>query len=98
MDRARVRELHYITHFANVPSILQRGILSHRRADKLPHHSVADAEVQARRAAVRMPGGTPLHRYACLYLDARNAMLYRLLGSAPLAVLAVDSRVLDLDG
>lgn len=98
MDRARVRELHNITHFDNVPSILEHGILCHSRAARLRHRSVADEAVQARRAATRVPGGLPLHRYACLYLDARNAMLYRLLGTAPLAVLAIDPQVLDLPG
>lgn len=98
MDRARIRELHNIAHFENVPSILDRGILCHRQASRLQHVSVADEEVQARRAATRVPGGLPLHRYACLYVDARNAMLYRLLGTAPLAVLALDPRVLDLPG
>ncbi len=96
MDRARIRELHNIAHFENVPSILDRGILCHRQASRLQHVSVADDDVQARRAATRVPGGLPLHRYACLYVDARNAMLYRLLGTAPLVVLVVDPRVLDL--
>lgn len=98
MDRSRIRELHNIAHFQNIPSILSRGILSHRHARRVEHHSVADESVQARRAQTRVPGGLPLHRYACLYVDARNAMLYRLLGTAPLAVLAVDARVLDLPG
>ena len=98
MDRSRIRELHNITHVVNVPSILQRGILSHHRARAIQHHSVADEDVQSRRASVRIPGGTALHRNACLYVDARNAMLYRLLGTAPLVVLAVDPRVLDLEG
>jgi hypothetical protein len=98
MDRARIGELHNIAHFENVPSILRHGILCHRRATRLQHRSVADEEVQARRAATRVPGGLPLHRYACLYVDARNAMLYRLLGTAPLTVLAIDPQVLDLPG
>ncbi|MBW3614675.1 MAG: DUF4433 domain-containing protein [Actinobacteria bacterium] len=98
MDRARLRELHNIAHFENIPSILERGILSHRHARHVQHQSVADEDVQARRAETRVPGGLPLHRYACLYVNARNAMLYRLLGVAPLAVLAVDPAVLDLPG
>lgn len=96
MDRARIGELHNIAHFENVPSILKHGILCHRRAARLQHRSVADADVQALRAATRVPGGLPLHRYACLYVDARNAMLYRLLRGEPLTVLAIDPQVLDL--
>ncbi len=98
MERARVRELHNIAHVENAPSILNHGILCHQRAARLQHQSVADEDVQARRAATRVPGGLPLHRYACLYVDARNAMLYRLLGTAPLTVLAIDPEVLDLPG
>jgi len=39
-------------------------------------------------------------RYACLYVDARNAMLSRLLyeGRDDLAVVAVDVGVLDIEG
>lgn len=98
MRRARVRELHYITHFDNVPSILDRGILSHHRARAIGHTSVADEAVQELRAATAVPGGGRLHAYACLYFDARNAMLYRLLGTAPLAILVIDPQVLVLPG
>jgi hypothetical protein len=97
LDRDRIQELHYITDWKNIPSILAHGILSHRAAERVAHESVADEEVQARRAEVRIPGGRPLHHYACLYFDARNVMLYRLIqqGQLRLAVLAVDPAVID---
>src|SRR2546425_4346574 len=69
-------ELHYITPMENVPSILAQGILSHRRAGKLRHQSIAMPEVQARRAGRIVPGGRPLHDYVNLYICARNPMLY----------------------
>jgi hypothetical protein len=82
MERSRVRELHYITDIANVPSILDHGILSHRLVERLvgPHITAASPEVQVRRAGKRMWTGRSaraLHDYANLYLDARNAMLTR---------------------
>jgi ssDNA thymidine ADP-ribosyltransferase, DarT len=103
MDRARIRELHYITDIANVASILDLGILSHRLAERIAHISVADEQVQAIRAAKRIWTGRSyrwLHEYANLYVHARNAMLYRLLkqGTGELTVLAVDPRVLDVEG
>jgi hypothetical protein len=103
MDRARIRELHYITDIANVASILELGILSHRLADQVAHVSVADERVQAIRATKPIWTGRSyrwLHEYANLYLHARNAMLYRLLkrGTGDLTVLAVDPCVLDIEG
>ena len=56
MQRSRIQELHYITDMANVASMLERGILSNRLARRVAgeHVSVADAEVQARRARKRV--------------------------------------------
>jgi len=105
MERSRIQELHYITDVANVASMLERGILSHRLAKRTArgHVSVADAEVQARRARKRVWVGRSsrlLHDYANLYVDARNAMLFILLRSrqGDLTVLAIDPAVLDLSG
>lgn len=103
MERSLIRELHYINDIANVPSILERGILSHRLADRLAsvHVTVADREVQTRRARKRIPTGTSsraLHEYANLYLHARNAMLYSLQGKGELTVLAVAPEILELEG
>ncbi len=86
MERTRIQELHYITDMANVASMLERGILSYRRAERMAsgHISVADTEVQARRARKRVwvgPSSRLLHGYASLYIDARNAMLFALLRS-----------------
>ena len=105
MDRSRVHELHYITHVANVVSILDRGIPSHHEAGRRvsSHVTVAEAAVQERRSIKRVPIGDSsraLHDYANLHLHARNAMLRALIAryDGELAVLAVDSRVLDVDG
>ncbi|MBN9547238.1 MAG: DUF4433 domain-containing protein [Alphaproteobacteria bacterium] len=67
----------------NIPSILAQGILSHERASKLPHHSIALQPVQDKRDLTTIPGGRRLHQYANLYFHARNPMMYKRRGEAP---------------
>ena len=99
MKREDLEELHYITPISNVPSICTMGILSHRRAARVEHESVALAEIQDRRAKVTVPGGRHLHEYANLYICGRNPMLYRRLDQHErLCVIRVSPEVLDLDG
>ena len=98
MDRRQVTELHYITPIENLASILRRGILSHNRAGRLEHHSVALESVQDIRRGKSVPGGSTLHSYANLYFHARNPMMYRLIsnGYDSLVVLRVSAEVLDV--
>ena len=64
---ARVTEFHCIMPMANVPSVLERGILSYERAAKIQHHSVALQPVQDKRDQKQVPGGLKLHQYAKFY-------------------------------
>jgi hypothetical protein len=98
MDRDEVKELHFITSIENLDSILRRGILSHNRAQRVEHRSVASEDVQNRRRWKSVPRGSSLHSYANLYFDARNPMMSRLLydGCPDLIVLAVSEAVLDI--
>lgn len=100
MHRDELKELHYITHVANVASICQRGLLCHRRAAKVDHRSVADLEIQDRRRGKRVPGGLLLHDYANLYMTARNPMLNRVAIHEghidELCVIQISTDVLDL--
>lgn len=98
MDRSRVEELHHITHYSNLPSIARRGLLSHSRMDQRSHRSIADQEVQDRRALIRVPQGRRLHQYVPLYFHARNSMMFVLNRKEELVVLRIDPRVLDLPG
>ncbi len=98
MDRQQIAELHSIQHIENLPSLLARGILSHRRAERLGHQSIAEV-IQDIRANKAVPGGRPIHDYACLYFNARNKMMYsRLDRHQDLCVLAVSPEVLDFEG
>lgn len=98
MERDEVTELHFITPIDNLGSILRRGILSHNRAARLSHRSVALEDVQDIRRGKSVPGGARLHSYANLYFDSRNPMMYRLLrrGNEDLIVLRVSAAVLDI--
>lgn len=95
----RVTDLHCIMPIANVPSVMVHGILSHERAAKLDHRSVAMTEIQDRRDHVHVPGGLRLHQYANLYFNARNPMMFKRKDQADhLCVLRVSRNVLDIDG
>ena len=77
MTFEELKELHYITPLVNVKSIVQRGIFSNQKAEKIVHESVAMEEIQERRKSVVVPGGRPLHQYVNLYFHARNPMMYK---------------------
>lgn len=97
MNLSDFNELHYITDITNMPSIMANGILSHNLAKRLPHKSVAMAEIQERRDRKRVPPGKLLHDYVNLYFHARNPMLYKLKDlHAELCVLKIDKEVLNL--
>lgn len=99
MRRDELEELHYLTPIANLPSILTHGILSHRRAQSLPHESVARPEIQSVRAGVVIPAGRALHEYVNLYFHAGNPMLcVRHDQHADLCVVQIGTSVLDLPG
>lgn len=99
MKREELRELHYIAPINNVISIMERGILSHRRMSRIPHDSVAMQEIQDRRAKKVVPGGRPLHDYVNLYINARNKMMFRVKGRhAEICVLQTNPDILDLPG
>jgi len=98
MDRSDVKELHYITPIANVPSIMRRGILSHNLSMNVPHQSVAMQEIQGRRIDKVIPGTDKhLHDYANLYFDAHNPMLCKRQNlNDSICVLRVEASVIDL--
>lgn len=106
MERTDVAELHYIAHIDNLDSILDHGILSRYRAKRLlggSMKSIANPEILARRDNRRIPGGLPLNRYANLFFNARNAMLYSMplkqgIPFRNITVLRVDPSILYLPG
>jgi len=97
LKRSDVKELYYITPIANVPSIINNGILSHELSKKLAHESLAMEEIQSKRENKRIPGAKKLHQYANLYFDAHNPMLSKKRDKDnQICALCVDPSVLDL--
>ena len=73
--------------------------MSHERAAKLKHRSVALQAVQDRRDKKQVPAGLRLHQYANLYFHARNPMMFKRKDQASdLCVLRVSTLVLSLQG
>jgi len=75
----KLRGLYYITHIDNLPSILKRGLLSHRKVveEKVDFTRIYDEEIVANRKEKKVPDGPPLWDFVNLYFQPRNAMLYR---------------------
>jgi len=97
MTRDELHELGYIVPIATVPSILRRGILSHRRAEATEHESIAHEKLQELRARVTVFSGRALHEYANLLICARNPMLYKRKDRhEEICVLRVSPNVLDI--
>ncbi len=99
MQRADVLGLFNIAPIANLKSIMKLGILSHKRAAKVDHVSVAMPEIQDRRRPKKIPGAGDLHDYVNLYFDAHNPMLSKRRDqNAQICILRVSPSVLDIEG
>jgi hypothetical protein len=103
MGRAPLKELYYITHINNLPSILKRGILSHElvKAENVPFISIYADDIVAKRREIKTPDGRSLWSFANLYFQARNPMLYKVVffsestDANDIAVLGVQMSVLN---
>jgi hypothetical protein len=96
----QIKQLYYITHIDNIPSILKYGILSHKsiESQQLDYTPIYDKEIVSNRKNKITPSGKSLWEYANLYFQARNPMLYRVIyekGVDDIAVLAVSPIVLN---
>lgn len=97
LQRTRKRQLYNIMPIANIPSVIQNGILSYYSAQRVHHMSVAMNEIQIRRENVKIPNGLKLHQYANLYFSYNNPMLYKRKDQADeLCILSIASEVLNL--
>jgi len=98
-----IAELYYIAHVNNLPSIIEKGILSHDTMLKqgINPTPISDEEIVQRRKEKTTPDGKSLWMYANLYFQPKNPMLYRVAhnsGVEDLAVLSVRREILDLPG
>jgi O-acetyl-ADP-ribose deacetylase (regulator of RNase III) len=99
--RVNFKSLYYITHIDNVPSILQRGILSHAVVEdrNIPFTPIYDREIVSNRRRKSTPSGDTLWDFANLYFQPRNPMLYRVMNEksrSDIVIIAVRPDVLSL--
>ena len=101
-----IKELYYMTDEENLRSILDKGILSHTRAEKVVnHHDVSNSSVQGLRAdkylerAVASKKALTVHQHAVLYINPHNAMMRVIKDSFPkLCVLRISKTLLERRG
>ncbi|HRE46671.1 MAG TPA: DarT ssDNA thymidine ADP-ribosyltransferase family protein [Aggregatilineales bacterium] len=103
MANVAPKAFYYITHINNVPSILERGILSHVLVAKehIPTAGIYDEQIVTQRQKRKMPDDRSLWDYANVYFHARNVMLYRVLrelSEEEIVVLSISAKILNLPG
>ena len=102
MQNPDIRALYYITHIDNIPSILEKGILSHERMKEgIPYTPIFDNDIVNRRRNKFTADRRSLWHYANLFFQPRNPMLYRVIkniGKRNLAVFSVANTVLQKQG
>lgn len=88
--------LYYITPVENVRSIMRKGILSRetlQHKQKIKFKDPSEQNCQIRRAAKN------LHNYVPLFLNPRNAMLYRYLKEKQkVVILEIDEDIVNTEG
>ncbi len=99
MKPQRVTGLFYITHIDNIPSLLEKGILSHEQivSRNIQFTPIYDEGIVSNRRDIHTPDGRTLWNFTNLYFQARNPMLYRVLHEKPeneIAVISVQPDVL----
>jgi hypothetical protein len=88
--------LWHMTHLDNIPSILQKGLVSHERAVPIKRVDISDPDVQRLRGGSDPIFNRKLKAYSPTYIKIRNPMLYRLKAdSESLCLLEISLESLD---
>lgn len=103
MRKLDIRNLYYITHVDNLPSILEKGILSHKRIEEegVQPIRIYNTDIVNRRREKNTPDRKSLWSYANLYFQPRNPMMYRVVhekGTKDLAVVSVGKKIVQTPG
>lgn len=103
MRKLDINNLYYITHIDNLPSILERGILSHERIEEehVQPTRIYNTDIVNKRKEKNTPDHKSLWNYANLYFQARNPMMYRVVhekGAKDLVVVSVAKKILHTSG
>ncbi|MFH2069641.1 MAG: DarT ssDNA thymidine ADP-ribosyltransferase family protein [Elusimicrobiota bacterium] len=100
MYQKEIKQLYYITNVKNIPSILEKGILSHRNVlnEKIEYHAIYDENIISNREKCIVENQKTLWDYANLYFQPRNPMLYRVICNVSkvedIVVLAIDHSIM----
>ena len=98
MEITKQTGLYNIQSIDNIPSIMKYGLLSYEKASKIEHTSIAMQEIQERRSRIVIPNGMALHKYANVYFDPRNPMLYKRKNeNEHICILKFDCSILDFE-
>lgn len=103
MNQFNIKNLYYITHIDNIPSILEQGILSHNEIENnhINYAAIYDKEIVKNRQHKTTPDQQSLWNYANLYFQPRNPMMYRVIHETDknnIAVIAIKSSILSESG
>lgn len=93
-----IEELYYITDIDNVPSILEKGILSHNDVANIPHVDISDSKIQAYRKDkfIKIDNKDetlPLWSCVCLFAQPHNAMMH-VSKNKNICIIRIDKKVL----
>ena len=103
MTKAAIKSLYYITHVDNIPSIIEKGILSHGEMEtqKIPYTPIYDEQIVGNRQKKATPAGDTLWNYANLFFQPRNPMMYRIMRekkNSDIGVIGIDPAVMNQSG
>lgn len=100
VQKINIQGLYYIAHFENIPSILEKGILSHHSIenDTIKHQRIYNKEIVDLRQGRIVSNGLSLWNFANIYFQPRNAMLYSVIHKASInniAILFINKEILN---
>lgn len=102
LQRTERNCVYNIQPIQNIPSVMDYGLLSHKRAEFIRNHiSLANEDVQDLRAVKILPNGRRLHEYVNLFIDYWNPMLYTLCKNktvGELCILEISLAVMENNG
>ena len=103
MPKLDIRNLYYITHVDNLPSIFEKGILSHQRirSEGIQNTTIYLKHLVNKRRQKYTSDGKNLWHYANLFFQPRNSMLYYVIrkeGQQNITVLRISNALLQRRG
>lgn len=103
MIQPQIKNLYYITHINNIPSILENGILSHQQLldSQVEFTPIYDENIVNHRQHRLRSDTNTLWNYANLYFQPRNPMMYRVTKERSvndIAIISIKPQVLEEPG